>query len=223
MKAVYIGAGCDFKYFKCLPKDINHFYFIDSKPFSEFGTLTYYTYDTKNLSYFLSLILRYLPCLKPLILRKDNGYSRPNFIAELKLEAVKNDVILISEENNKLTFKYQNQFITYFVNTSVPEHLDLIANDIFGFEHIMMMGFCPDQTILDYTSEKPKIWTNFHTYVSPDPYFDKFAKENREDNKITYLLNHQEGFEENFTNFNLVSEARKHTFTTWEELISFKT
>ena len=222
MKAVYFGAGCDFEYFKYLPKDINHFYFIDSQPFSEFGSLTYYKYETKNLNFFLNFILYYLPCLKPLFLKKINGFSRPNFIDDLRLEAIKNDIKLVSEEHNKLIFKYQNQFITYFINTSAPEHLDLIGNDISGFEHIMIMGFCPDQNILEYTSEKPNIWINFHTAVKPDSYFDKFAKENKEDNNITYLLNYQEGFEDNFSSFNLVSETRRHSFKTWKELINFE-
>ena len=222
MKAVYFGAGYDFKYFKYLPKEINHFYFIDSQPFSEFGTLTHYKYDTQNINCFLSFILYYLPCLKPLFLKKINGYSRPNFIQNLKFEAIKNDVMLVSQEENKLIFKYENQIITYFINTSVPENLDLIGNDILGFEHIMIMGFCPNKDILEYTSEKPNIWINFHTIVKPDPYFDKFAKVNNEENNITYLLNYQEGFEDNFSSFNLVSETRRHCFNTWEELIDFE-
>lgn len=221
MKCVYFGAGGDFTHFKYLPKDITHFYFIDSQPFSEFGLLTHYKYDTHNLNYFLTFILYYLPWLKPLFLKKFNGFFRPEFINNLKKEASRNDIKLVSEKKNKLIFKYREQVITYFINTSVPEHLDIIGDDIYGFKHIMIMGFCPEQDILEYTSEKPNIWINFHTGVCPDPYFDKFAKENKEDNNITYLLNYQEGFEDNFSSFNLVGENQRHSFNTWEELISF--
>lgn len=223
MKAVYFGAGCDFDYIKHMPKSITNFYLVDSQPFSEYGTKTHYRYNTSKLNCLLLFIITLFPCLKKYILKKENGFSRPNFINNLKRNAIKNNIQLQLHKGTKLIFKHKHQTITYFINTAMCEHIDFIADEISGFKHIMIMGFHPDDLILKYTNVKPIIWTNLDTSICPDPHYDKYAKENGDENSIPYLLNYKKDFSNNFESFNLIDKkGNKYRHSLWEDLITQK-
>ena len=223
MKAVYFGAGCDFDYIKHMPNSITDFYLVDSQPFSEYGTLTSYRYNTSNLNCLLVFIIKLFPFLKKYLLKKENGFSRPNFINNLKRNAIKNNIQFQSHVGNKLIFKHKHQTITYFINTAMIEHIDLIGAEISGFKHIMIMGFHPDDIILKYTNVKPIIWTNLNTCICPDILYDKYAKENGEANNIPYLLNYKKDYCKNFESFNLIdTTGAKYSHYIWEDLIKQK-
>ncbi len=218
-KAVYFGAGTDFHYLQYMPEYISHFYMIDSQPFSEDGLHTSWMYEpSTNYQFWCCLCPFLVPCIFP----RRNTYSRSEFLDDLKENARKYKIDLMVEEKDKLIFKYRHQTITYFINTSDPQHLDKIADDIHDYEHIMIMGYYPNKDILNYTTKKPIIWGNNTTFYCKDNYFDKFAKENNEDNKIIYLLNYQDDFQELFSGFNIIEETGiKHFFYDWDELIMF--
>ena len=151
--AVYVGAGLDLKIIKNIP-EVENFVFIDSQPNSEFGLEENWHRDT---NYIFNCIC---PRWAPLI----NGFSRPNFIPNLKKTAIEENMILISEEvNKKLTFQYNNQIIDYFVNISVPHHLPLIKNDIKNYDHLIVAGFFPHHYILNYTTKHITFWGNTNT------------------------------------------------------------
>ena len=228
-KAVYIGAGLDFKYIKYMPDEITNFYFIDSRPFSKFGILqsrhNYVIRNKEPIVFWCCLFPYLIPCIMPRTnsISKMNGYSCPYFLDELKKYAENNNLELLSEEDNKLIFIYnKKKTITYFINTSDPEHLNLIRKDIKNFGHLMIMGYLPNREILRYTDYKPIIWGNFTTFYGKDRYYDKFAKENKEDNKITYLLNYNKDFREEFSGFNLIKENGSiFYFSDWDKFVLF--
>ena len=85
------------------------------------------------------------------------------------------------------------------------------------------MGYSPNKDILKYTNKKPIIWSNTNTCLSKDPYYDQFADDDGESNKIIYLLNYQDDFSEEFTEFNLIDDnGYKIKFDNWSELLLYK-
>ena len=190
MIALYIGAGDDLGIIKVL-KDIKTFYFCDCQPFSEFG--------------------------KEVHLREDgtNGFSRPNFIPNLKKNAKKENIILTRAETNKLIFNYNDQKIIYFINTSIPEDIDIIKEEIHDFDNLIVMGHDPHSIVLDYTSKQICFWGNQDTVYKPHD-------DDYEVQHLIYRLNREKKLLNRFNNFNLIKKKKILKFDNWNKFINSK-
>lgn len=191
MKALYIGAGLDLKVIKSI-KHIKTFYFCDCQPFSRFG--------------------------KTVSIGKDgsNSYVRPKFISKLKEEAIKENINLISDEsdtNNKLIFSYNEQIITYFINTSIPEDIDIIKDDIKDFDNLIVMGYWPNSIILDYTTKLLCFLGNIITCYTP---CDEDI-EGTED--VVYKLHIEKSILDRFNNYNLIYNGKILEYDNWSDFI----
>ena len=208
--AVYVGAGLDLKIIKNIP-EVKNFVFIDSLPNSKFGIDENWTRDS---SYIFSCIC---PGWAPFI----NTYSRPNFISDLKKTAIKEDFKLVSEEVNKnLKFEYKDQTINYFINTSIPHHLPLIKNNIKNFDHLIITGFFPHHTILNYTTKNITFWGNTNTIYNN---IQNNCLYNNQENKDTviYKLNNESLYEKKFKKFNIIQNNNITCFRFWENFIIY--
>lgn len=126
MSLLYVGAGCDISPIKHFD-NIKIFYFIDSQPFSEFGIIqsgyiTEHGYD---------------------------GFYRPLFIQELDYTMNSYSMKLISCEGNIRIYSDGIKVVNYFVNTSIPEHYELIKEHIKDFNILFVAGHDPDSIILN--------------------------------------------------------------------------
>ena len=213
--ALYVGAGLDLKIIKNIP-EVKNFVFIDSQPNSEFGVEEYWHRDS---GYIFNCIC---PDWAPFI----NGFSRPNFIPNLKKTAIEENIKLISEEvNNKLTFQYNDQIINYFINISVPHHLSLIKNDIKNYDHLIVAGFFPHHSILNYTNKHITFWGNINTIYKHNTEMNCLCNnevEAEEKNTVVYKLNDESLYEKNFKNFNIIQNNGKvQCFFFWENFLRY--
>lgn len=207
-KALYIGAGTDLKTIKNLPH-IKSFIYIDSQPHNENeNEIQKHSYQNFN-----SLFSWFYP--------KINGFCKSNLLFDLKDIAKKEDIVLTEETSNKLIFTYNDQTITYFINTKVPDHLENIKENITDFDNLIVIGHDPDSKILEYTKNKINFWGNIST-VYKNEYYDKLAKVNEETNKICYRLNYEQNFQEKFHKFNLIElNGYNRKFIYWDNFVNF--
>ena len=211
-KAVYIGAGLDLKIIKKL-NFIKKFVFIDSQPFSEFGKLQrVYNYD--YYYYFQNIFLSHIfPCF----FRKNNGFHRPNFLSDLKKTAKDEDISLIKEESNKLTFYYQfnRQKIIYLINTSIPEDLSKISNILLDYTELIVKGFHPHYKIINYTFNKINFWGHKGTLYK----YKKDDFEDDEQNTIIYALTHNK-FKYRFNDFYFIDDII-YKYPNWNIFLEY--
>jgi len=218
--AVYVGAGLDLKIIKNIP-EVKNFVFIDSQPTSEFELEENWHKESNYI--FNCICPRWVPFV--------NDFSRPNFIHNLKKTAIKENMILVSEEvNKKLTFQYNNQTIEYFVNISVPHNLSLIKNDIKNYDHLIVAGFFPHHSILNYTTKNIIFWGNTNTIYKQNIEHNclcnniDYNDDNDDDEKktIVYKLNNESLYEKKFKKFNLIENNGKiQYFFFWENFIRY--
>ena len=212
--ALYIGAGLDLKIIKNIP-NVKKFVFVDSQPSSEFGLEECWL---KDPSYIFNC---FCPSWTPFI----NDYYKPNFISDLKKTAVDENIKLVSEEvNKKLTFEYNNQTIEYFVNISVPENLSSIENDIENFNHLIVSGFFPHHSILDYTKKNITFWGNSNTIYKQSTKMNCLSNKNISEDKKTviYKLNNESLYEKKFKTFKIMEDNKCITsFKFWENFVIF--
>jgi hypothetical protein len=157
-KAVYIGAGLDIIPILVLD-DVKEFIYIDSQPFSEFGTMTYndkidtvtYVKDRTHIFY--------------------NSFSRNDFISRLKKLIEQNNIKIINENNSYLEFQTKaNQKIKYYYSYSFPEHLDdALKTELKTCNTIVMAGFDPNKEIFNYLQKPTYFIGGCHTCYSKDP------------------------------------------------------
>jgi len=207
--AVYIGAGLDLKMIKNM-NNITNFIYIDSQPHSAFGLEEYWCRDPDYI--FNCFCPHYAPYI--------NDFSRPEFVSELKKTAERENITLISEEvNKKLTFQYKNQYIHYFINLSVPEHLHFIHDDIKNFNHLIISSFVPHYSILNYTKKPVTFWGNINTL---DNSKNSCLFSNKVKDSIIYKLHKESLYEKKFNKFNLIeSNDSIKCFHFWENFITY--
>jgi hypothetical protein len=193
-KAVYIGAGTDI-----LPAllflDLKEFIFIDSQPFSEFGTHTYHVEGENHIS--IHDVLK-----KD---RFDNLFSRPNFLPSL--EKVMNQNNFQQSTSTPDFILYHNlktkQTIKYYYSCSFPEYLDSnIIQDIKGCNTIIVCGHHPNKVILNYLQSPTYLIGNSRTVykTSPDEddYKNSLIKSILENSNLIsryFLIKHLEDYE----------------------------
>ena len=97
-------------------------------------------------------------------------------------ELYKMKMKLIKEEGNSLLYTNGDVELEYLINTSIPEHLEMIEEKIRGFDTLLVMGHHPHSDIMKYTDKKIKFIGAEGTY-----YGDK--EHENEDNIIYKLYN----------------------------------
>jgi hypothetical protein len=172
-QAVYIGAGLDLiPVLVC--KDIKKFIYIDSQPFSEFGTHVYTKQNNKRIIATLETREKY---------DKNNLFGRFNFRFRLDKLMKQNNFLLVSETKYCLLFKNDlNQVIKYHISCAFPEFLtDEIVDDIAQCNTLILCGYHPRKIILALIKEPKIIIGNCRTvYQDCD---------DEESNIIEYLYN----------------------------------
>ena len=178
-KALYVGAGTDTTPITSL-KHINEFIFIDCQPFSEFGVLVHKC-DPRW-------------CNEVCI-----GYSRPRFIKEIVNKMKKIGMNYKKISDNELKFTNEIQTVTYFVNTSIPEHIDRISVRIKDFDNLIVMGHDPDSIVLKYTNKNLTLWGNTETVYSKC--YDDIGECK---NNLCFRMNREKSIRNRFLHFNLI-------------------
>lgn len=138
--AVYIGSGLDIIPVLMYNK-IKEFTFIDSQPQSEFGMLGY----------------------------NEKRFYRKTFIDSLNKIMKNNKFKKNKEEKNMLVFTNSEteQTITYYINTSFPEHINTkIIEDIKKSTHLILCGYDPNYKILEYMPNLTTVICNLLTFYS---------------------------------------------------------
>tara|TARA_B100001250_G_scaffold397883_1_gene405494 strand:+ start:474 stop:1145 length:672 start_codon:yes stop_codon:yes gene_type:complete len=203
-KALYIGAGNDTMPIAYL-KHITDFVFIDCQPFSEFGVKVH-------------------KC-DPKYCREDCvGYSRPWFVNDVITKMIEMGMNYKKISENELEFTNDSQRVTYFINTSMPDHIDRVKDRIKDFDVFIVIGHNPDSEALKYTTKKISFWGGINTVYTP------------EDEELTHVITrlcNEKKFISKFHQFNLLladsfldSHCYEHQeFNTWENFLekgSFK-
>ena len=193
MKAVYAGAGTDVCFPFCNLLDVNSFYFIDSQPFSVYGTDVSLQADGSN------------------------GFSRANFMSHLEKTMDMCGLLphLIRENIRTYMSKTASRrLIHYLINTSVPHHISKIKTQVRQYDMLIVNGFDPDRTIVDYIKHPILFVGGANCDYSADPgtYY------NGDQNGVVQQLHQDQKFRQKFSQFLYVDDGgKKHTFSTWEE------
>jgi hypothetical protein len=187
-QAVYIGAGLDIIPILMLT-NINTFIYIDSKPFSLYGTKVK-TKDKQIKNISLGEINQY----------KDNLYNDKKFISNFDQLMEQNKFDLVKETRSYILYENdKNQKVKYYMNVAFPEFLTLEINtDITKCNTIITGGFDPDKVILQYMKKPYYVIGNTQTsYLrdKPDNSLFRYLRENPIDIKF-YLLKKKPEFNE---------------------------
>ena len=209
-KGLYIGNNIDLNIVKKF-NFIDIFILIDNQNLDEFTKYSYY-YEHNNM---LSDIC---PCLFRKIKNKND------VVFKFKKYAKDFNFILVDESYRKLTFKYNEQTIIYYFNTSIPEDTSLVQNDIIGFNHLFIINFDPHHQILNYTKNKITLCSKNIIFKS---HYNSSILNNEDDdysdyNNIIYCLNYDNFYiKEKFEKLNLIDNQRIYYFNNLFNLINF--
>ena len=186
MKALYVGAGTDMKPLQCM-KNIKHFFYIDCQPFSEFGILR--SKEWKNGKW---------------TGKYTDGFSRPNFIPRLEKEIAENNIKQKSVDNDTRTYTKGNQTLYYYTNTSVPEHIKRVSQEVPEYDYLIVSGHDPDSAIVNNMNKnmnKKITFVGFHsTYYGIDYEYPENA------NSVGYRLHTDSEFRQKFKSFHYTPE-----------------
>jgi hypothetical protein len=187
-QAVYIGAGLDIIPILMLT-NINTFIYIDSKPFSLYGTKIK-TKDGLVKSISLGEMTQYT----------DNLYTDKKFISNFDQLMEQTNFNLVKETRSYILYENdKNQKVKYYMNVAFPEFLTLEINaDITKCNTIITGGFDPDKVILQYMKKPIYVIGNTQTnYLrdTPDNSLFRYLRENPNDIKF-YLLKKTPEFDE---------------------------
>ena len=159
-KAIYIGAGLDIIPALLFPS-LKEFIFIDSQPFSEFGTHTYHIEGENHIS-------------THDVLKKDrfeNLFSRPQFMPSLEKVMNQNNFHQSESTSDFILYKNQitNQTIKYYYSCSFPEYLDNdIIHEIKSCNTIIVCGHHPNKVVLDLIQSPTYLIGNNRTHYGYD-------------------------------------------------------
>jgi hypothetical protein len=159
-KAIYIGAGLDILPALLFPA-LKEFIFIDSQPFSEFGTHTYHIEGENHIS-------------TQDVLKKDrfdNLFSRPTFMPTLEKVMTNNNFQQSKSTPDYILYHNQitNQNIKYYYSCSFPEYLDNeIISEIKSCNTIIVCGHNPSKVVLDLIQSPTYLIGNNRTYYGYD-------------------------------------------------------
>jgi hypothetical protein len=154
-KAVYIGAGTDIVPV-LLFDTIDEYIYIDSQPFSEFGTETYIV--KTNTAKHVSRDERFF-----------NDFSRGNFMENL-IDVMKQNYFRIVEKNDDfLLFKNNKKTIKYYYSCAFPEYItEEMKDELKDCNVLILVGHDPHKDILKYIKLPTTIIASNNTVYRPD-------------------------------------------------------
>lgn len=134
-KAVYIGSGLDISPILSFSFQIKEYIYIDSRPFSMYGYLSYdeITDSTKS-------------CLKRNE-RYINGFSDKTFISRLIKLLEINKFIVTEHQIDYIIFQKDDIILRYFYSSTVND--SDIHKYMDGIDTLIIMGHDPDKKILE--------------------------------------------------------------------------
>lgn len=195
-KAIYIGAGDDIRPVNLFP-NINTFYYIDSQPFSHSGKQVY--------------------------IREDgiNGFSNPDFIQYVEKKFFKNNFKLSKQLDNLKIYIRNNQTIYYFYNTSIPEDLEKIKNQINDFNVVIDIGYHPDINFLKINNNKLIFIGGIETYYTDEREEDDYI-ENGEYNPNSLIQQfHKNNYINRFKLFKYIDWGKIIDFNNWNDFYNY--
>lgn len=198
MKAIYIGAGTDVTPIQSL-KHIKDWIYIDCQPFSEFGIRVHECDNTTSSG-------------PPPCRAFCNGFKRPRFIPQVKEEMERIGMIYRKISEDELEFTNETQRVTYFVNTSLPEHIDKVKERIKGFDNWICMGHDPDYEAIKYAAKHITFWGNNGTVYTKDGYYK---------NCLFYKIAEDEDIRKRFTSFNIIDKVNIVSYREWSEIFEY--
>ena len=154
-KAVYIGAGIDIVPV-LLFDTIDEYIYIDSQPFSEFGTHTYIV--KTNTAKHVSRNERFF-----------NDFSRGNFMENLINVMKQNYFRMVEKNDDFLLFKNDKKTIKYYYSCAFPEHItEEMKDELKDCNVLILIGHDPHKNILKYIKLPTTIIASNNTSYRPD-------------------------------------------------------
>jgi hypothetical protein len=154
-KAVYIGAGIDIVPV-LLFDTIDEYIYIDSQPFSEFGTQTYIV--KTNTAKHVSRNERFF-----------NDFSRGNFMENLINVMKQNYFRMVEKNDDFLLFKNDKKTIKYYYSCAFPEHItEEMKDELKDCNVLILIGHDPHKNILKYIKLPTTIIASNNTSYRPD-------------------------------------------------------
>ena len=190
--AIYIGAGNDIRPVNLFP-NIKKFYYIDSQPYSHSGKDEY--------------------------IREDgiNGFSNPNFISYVEKVFFKNNFKLTEDKGNLKIYNCKDQNIYYYYNTSIPEDLEKIKNEIKDYNVVIDVGYHPDVKFLEINNNELTFIGGFDTYYNDERLDEDYKKqEELHPNSIIQQF-HKNKYHNRFKYFKYVEYGKIIDFNNWNE------
>jgi hypothetical protein len=88
-------------------------------------------------------------------IERKKGFSRPNFVPNLKDIMMKKDFICQSDNNNLLIFENLDscQRIRYYINTAIPEEFEKNKDSTNNWDTLVVIGFWPHKIIMSNSSQ----------------------------------------------------------------------
>jgi hypothetical protein len=202
MKILYIGVGEHFDVIEHFT-DCNEFIFVDSRPINDYG-YDYY-YKPFYRSQFVATISE---SLKKLGFILEHSAILTNNFTEINRPYLESTKLTFT---NKNLITKENRHITYYISTSIPNHLQLIdlQNDIRSCNAILISGFHPANDILELLPT-PHTFIGYSETVYPKPYemtsepenyIDVIAKDTYQEIKEFILVNNITGDKTTFSNY----------------------
>jgi hypothetical protein len=162
-KAIYIGAGIDIVPV-LLFDTIDEYIYIDSQPFSEFGTQTYIV--KTNTAKHVSRDERFF-----------NDFSRGNFMENLINVMKQNYFIMVEKNNDFLLFKNNKKTIKYYYSCAFPEYITKeIKDELKDCNVLILVGHDPHKDILKYIKLPTTIITSNNTVYRHDPIDENYDR-----------------------------------------------
>ena len=154
-KAIYIGAGIDIVPV-LLFDTIDEYIYIDSQPFSEFGTQTYII--KTNTAKHVSRDERFF-----------NDFSRGNFMENLINVMKQNYFRMVEKNDDFLLFKNDKKTIKYYYSCAFPEHItEEMKDELKDCNVLILIGHDPHKNILKYIKLPTTIIASNNTSYRPD-------------------------------------------------------
>jgi hypothetical protein len=154
-KAIYIGAGIDIVPV-LLFDTIDQYIYIDSQPFSEFGTQTYII--KTNTAKHVSRNERFF-----------NDFSRGNFMENLINVMKQNYFRMVEKNDDFLLFKNDKKTIKYYYSCAFPEHItEEMKDELKDCNVLILIGHDPHKNILKYIKLPTTIIASNNTSYRPD-------------------------------------------------------
>ena len=190
-RALYIGAGLDLRPLKHL-QSINEFIYVDSRPYSEFGREIFINKKGENTSY-------------------DH-----TFISDLDDTMKTHKMNLCVVIDNKRVYSDGSKTIIYYVNTSIPEDIDIIKHELNTIDTLIIAGHDPHYELIERFKEP------IHFIGFEDTYFDKDPTS--DEDELTHCL-HRNKYHTKFIDFSYMYfiryfKMKKQTFSSWNDFVN---